>query len=281
MAYSVNERNCLRFYQGTVQSYEINEGAEYTKYSSAFYQTEKAYELLNMLLYPGINNEYARICSEARRVPYLLLRNMEEILYVYEMLFRLMCKCSLVHSGEQYYLYRKDRMQSMEMVNAGYTFGFTSCSLDGSADKYFIKKKDGILLLELMVSGNIPHADVNEILGENQFSTQKEILLPPFVGFQKMEIPFTEEEMIYEDKNHEPPKAKYLLKVMGMHFGMGKGELGEIFAGVDMAETVLSCLEEGRSVCLEDQRAYCVWKDHLQKYLKMRFAEICRESGIK
>ena len=275
---SVGERNCLRFYQGTVESYEINTEQEQIKYTSSSYTTRKAYELLNMLLYPGINNEYTRICSEKRKIPYFLLRNMEEVLYVYENIFSLMCKNTGIHRQDEFYLYRKDRMQSMEMVDAGCTFGFTSCSLEDDADEYFMRKKDGILLLEFVVPDGIPYVDVNEVLRENRFSSQKEILLPPFVRFQKKSCPFTEKELAYKDMNHESPKAKYLLKVVDMYLNKEAGSREAIFAGAAMAENVLRNMEKGKTLSQQEQEDYCEWKTNLCRCVRKRFAEIYWES---
>lgn len=279
MEFGADEKNCLRFYQGAIDSYEISTELERIKYTSSFYKTNKAYELLNMLLYPGMNNEYARICEEEREVPFSLLQNMEEILQVYENIFTLMCKSSIMHGEEKYYLYRKDRMQSMEMVDAGYTFGFTSCSLEDSQDRYFLEKKDGILLLELELSGNIPHTDMNELLGKTEFFSQKEILLPPFVCFHKEAIPFTERELSYEDRKHEPPKAKYLLKVYDIHIGAEENignieNIENILAGADMAEAVLRNLEAHKAISQQEQDIYCRWKEKLQSQVRLRFAEI-------
>lgn len=268
------EKNSLRFYQGDIGSYEMPTGMDKIKYSTSFYKTEKAYNLLNMLLYPGMSNEYARIWREGKKIPISLLRNMEELLDVYENIFSLMCKSSLVDQNKKFYVYRKDRIQSMEMVEAGYTFGFTSCSLTDESDSYFIKKKAGILLLEAVIPGHIPHICVNEILGKNKFSAQEEVLLPPFVHFEKEQWDFTPSELLYRDINNEAPKAKYLLKMSHIDSEERKGSLEKIVKNAEMAEDILYRFEQDCEVAQEEYSCYCQWKAEICNYVRKRFSEI-------
>lgn len=268
------EKNSLRFYQGDIDNYEMPTEMDKIKYSTSFYKTEKAYNLLNMLLYPEMDNEYARIWQEGKKIPIPLLRNMEELLAVYENIFSLMCKSSLVDQNKMFYVYRKDRMQSMEMLEAGYTFGFTSCSLADESDPYFIKKKAGILLLEVVIPGHIPHICVNEILGKNKFSAQEEVLLPPFVHFEKEQMAFTEKEQLYRDINNEVPKAKYLLKMSHMDLEEQKGTLEKIVKNAEMAEDILYHFEQDYKITQEEYSCYCQWKAEIYNYVRNRFSEI-------
>lgn len=268
------EKNSLRFYQGDIDNYEMPTEMDKIKYSMSFYKTEKAYNLLNMLLYPGMDNEYARIWQEGKKIPIPLLRNMEELLAVYENIFSLMCKSSLVDQNKMFYVYRKDRIQSMKMLEAGYTFGFTSCSLTDESDPYFIKMKAGILLLEAVMPGYIPHICVNEILGNNKFSAQEEVLLPPFVHFEKEQMDFTEKEQLYRDINNEVPKAKYLLKMSHMDLEEQKGILEKIVKNAEMAEDILYHFEQDYKITQEEYCCYCQWKAEICNYVRNRFSEI-------
>lgn len=271
------EKNSLRFYQGDIDNYEMPTEMDKIKYSTSFYKTEKAYNLLNMLLYPGMDNEYARIWQEGKKIPISLLRNMEELLAVYENIFSLMCKSSLVDQNKKFYVYRKDRIQSREMVEAGYTFGFTSCSLIDESDPYFIKKKAGILLLEVVIPGHIPHICVNEILGKNKFSAQEEVLLPPFVHFEREQMDFTEKEQLYRDINNEVPKAKYLLKMSHMDLEEQKGILEKIVKNAEMAEDILDHFEQDYTITQEEYSCYCQWKAEIYTYVRNRFSEIYKK----
>lgn len=275
---STTEKNSLCFYQGDINNYEVSTELEKIKYATPFYKTEKAYNLLNMLLYPGMNNEYARICLEGKKIPISLLRSMEEILFVYENIFSLMCKNSLVHEDKKFYVYRKDRIQSMEMLEVGYTFGFTSCSLTDESNPYFIKKKAGILLLELEIPGYIPHVCVNEIVGKNKFFSQEEVLLPPFVCFEKEQRDFTASELLYRDINNEAPKAKYLLKMSHMNIEEQIGSLEKILNNAEMAEDILRHFEQEHEITPEEKNCYCQWKVEIRNYIRNRFSDICRKN---
>lgn len=207
------EINSLRFYQGDISHYIINNIEEYNKYNSQFYQTKGAYHILNMLLYPGIENEKVRICHENKKVPLYLLNNIEELLVVYKNIFNLMCKYSC--SNEKHgiiHAFRKDRVQSMEMFDNNYLYAITSCSLKDESEDYFLKK-DGILLLEFDIPTSVPFVILNDVLGVNLFQYQEELLLPPFLSFSKFKLDLTQKEWEYRDINNSHPKAKYLLKI--------------------------------------------------------------------
>ena len=60
---TVEERNALRFYQGVIDQYEETEDIAVHQ---RFYQTKRAYNLLNVLMYPGIENEIARFYKEKK-----------------------------------------------------------------------------------------------------------------------------------------------------------------------------------------------------------------------
>lgn len=272
--YTSHERNSLRFYQGDFDNYEILTEADQRKYNSEFYHAKGSYNVLNFLLHPGINNEIARICREKKDIPIELLRNLGEILYIYQNIFTAMKKFqnNVKDKENAYYLYRKDRMQSMDMIEAGYTFGFTACSLVDEIDRYFLKK-DGILLLEMRVPKSIPHVSLNTVLGKNRYEKQEEILLPPFITFSKKSCSFTDVELGYRDINHEAPKAKYYLEITGIYSNIDY-EYNEGFLQADTlrkAVQFLQKLKNGESISEEEKSRYCKWKGQVQKEVNKLF----------
>lgn len=287
---TARQRNSLRFYQGDVQNYEVTTKEEGEKYQSAFYQTKKSYNILNMLLQPGMDSEYARVVREKKDLPLEILRQIEEILKIYDDIFAIMCEERRVRqeckTEESYHVYRVDRMQAMEMVRAGHTFGFTSCSLNPESGKQdqALREKDGLLLLEWEIPAKIPCVLLNQVLGRNRYEYQNELLLPPFIQFEnKGELPFTRAELEYRDVREEPPKAKFGLQVKGMCLRKESVKCGGILEREKM-ESVLSILENLRrysSVSVEEKERYCTWKDGLRQMVKNRFWEILSEGGIK
>jgi hypothetical protein len=276
---TLNEKNALRFYQGDIVHYDA-ESVDDSRYQTAFYQTRGAYQILNMLLYPGIENERTRICLEKKKIPIQLLGNMKELLEVYKNIFSLMCKCSFQHKNmEHIHVYRKDRIQSMEMIRCHQTVSFLSCSMRDEIDNYFFKNKAGILLLELEISNGIPFVNVNEVLSESVFQEQEEILLPPFVQFNEQEMELTEKECMYRDINQEPPKAKYLLKpvplqipetVLTDEFYDENSDMQGILQEdhIINAQAVLTKLTTGEIISEDEEERYCKWKQSVQREVR-------------
>lgn len=162
------------------------------KYTTPFYAAKSAYHILNILLYPGIDNEISRICYEKKSLPLYLLSHTEELFAVYRTVFTAMCKYQHMHEGrESFRVFRKDRVQDVEMVEHRSSYAFTSCSLRNEGEEYFLKK-NGILLLKYELSDSVPYIVMNDVLGENPYQHQEEVLLPPFMSFRYSPLAFTE-----------------------------------------------------------------------------------------
>lgn len=284
---NIHELNSLRFYQGDLENYS----GDFEKYNSDFYKTKGAYQVLNMLLYPGLENEKARICGEHKILPVKLLKNMEEVIQVYENIFTAMCKYQKGSDNiKVIHLYRKDRMQSIEMFKHNSLLSFTSCSMKDEIEEYFYRKKAGILLLEFDVPSFIPYIVINEVLGDNPYKRQEEVLLPPFLEFEREAMEFNEKELRYRDRNDELPKAKYLIKIkcidssVGLHCSCDEESLkyamNKIFdAGeINHAINLLERLHIDDTTILEEEvRQYCEWKNAVQTVIKIKFGKIYGE----
>lgn len=287
---STKEYNSLIFYQGDVNNYKVTSVTEESTYKSKFYKTKYAYHILNMLLYPGMENEITRICKEKKNIPIELILYIEEILDVYENIFSLMCKFSMSKTKDKnIYAFRKDRIQSMEVIDKGYTTSFSSCSLENTIEEYFLRK-DGILLLEFEISNNVPFVLLNDIIQNSCFEYEKEILLPPFITFEKTSLELTEEEMKYKDINGLPPKEKYLISVNGIIFDDSNKSINkdfytssveEISNGTKCVVEILCKLKAEQQVSEEDKNFYINWKKVLQAYVYKQFESIYKNLYLK
>ena len=275
---TAEQRHSLRLYQGSINEYEMNTVEDSKKYMSSFYAKKSAYNVLNMLLCPGVDSEYTRIVLEKKRIPFGILEDIEEILCIYEDIFAVMCEERQKGTKNQY-VYRVDRMQSMEMLTAGYTFGFTSCSSNqesGTEDAQ-LRKKDGILLLEWKVPSGVPYVLMNNVLGRNAFCYQNELLIPPFTTFRNNgRIPLTMKEMEYQDINGQPPKAKYQLEVTGMNLEHDREDIKVISEKNEIGFVigVLEKMERGIDISEEEKKKYSIWKTRLQSVVKDSFVRI-------
>lgn len=81
LVYTNDELNSLRYYKGAVNQIVLPDDKAQMQ---GFYSIPNAYEVLNMLLYPGNDNEQARIVNEKRQIPDEMLDHMSEVLKVYE-----------------------------------------------------------------------------------------------------------------------------------------------------------------------------------------------------
>ena len=280
---NTKELNSLRFYQGDVWHYS----SDIDQDDLVFFKTERAYQVLNMLLYPGIENEISRIKKEHKKIPIQLLKNLPQIFSVYEDIFSAMCKYRiLAGKRDEIYLYRKDRMQSMDAIRNNCSYSWTSCSIIDEIDESF-QKKDGILLLEYKVPVGIPHIVINEVLGQNMYQYQHEVLLPPFLVLKKSELDITEKEMEYRDINGNPPKAKYLLDVKEINLYVEKinGSTREeienfifdeknILAAINLLKKMKENTENE-----EEIKKYSCWKEKIQELVKIKFKEIYDRNG--
>lgn len=272
---TIQQRNSLRFYQGSIDEYEITIEKEHQKYTSSFYTKKGAYNVLNMLLCPGMSSEYARIVEEKKNLPIMLVQQMEEIFQIYKDIFEIMCEDWSKRRNSQYVY----RMQSREMLEAGYTFGFTSCSLNkesGVKDEQ-LRKKAGLLLLEWSIPTGIPYVLLNEILGNNRFAYQNELLLPPFARLKKKkELPFTKKELEYRDANGGPPKAKYCLEITGMDLDLVEdGDKNFLRKEeIDFAVYILEKLRSNRCISDKEKEQYGKWKCRLQSSVKDCFKSV-------
>lgn len=151
------ELRSLLYYQGAVEKIQLNSSElELRK----FYSINNAYETINMLLFPGIENEKSRLWTEKRRIDEQILDNMDELLNVYGNLYSLMCKYTQYKSEHRQdeatiFTYRDDRRHTYVCMENGENPSFLSTSkvmdreppVDGSVN--YFQKKDGLVLMDI------------------------------------------------------------------------------------------------------------------------------------
>lgn len=88
---TAQQGNSLRFYQGSINEYEMNTVEDSKKYMSSFYAKKSAYNVLNMLLCPGVDSEYTRIVLEKKNGFRLEYWKILKKFYAYMRIFLLLC----------------------------------------------------------------------------------------------------------------------------------------------------------------------------------------------
>lgn len=197
------EVDSIRFYQGDIRKRTENGNFSEQVKEKGFWGIPKAYKTMNSLLFRGINNEIIRIDEKEGSLNPEILLEIEKVNEVFCDIFRVMCKCLRIKKEENksIIVYRADRGISVrEMKEIGQTISFTSTSKKISSVKDFTKKKE-LILLEFLLHSSIPYLDFEEILGDHYlFSSQKEILLPPFLKIRLNEEKLSKKECEYEGK---------------------------------------------------------------------------------
>ena len=240
------EKNSILYYQGGCDKVILAEAEEKLR---GFYNISDAYQMINALLMPGINNEIARIKDEKRRFNPDILENMDELINVYCRLYSAACKYTYCHETNDYlHTYRIDRMNTLKFLNDGQMFSFMSTSLV-SGEKPGLQDKDGILLLEIDVPSNIEYIDINDVLGDrSKYPKEKEILIAPFVLLDKEQLSLTKKELKYRDMYKKPPQAKYRLNLLNsaivpLNIPKGSEELTQLLGQIKGKDSLKNAKE--------------------------------------
>lgn len=284
--FSQSEILSLMFYQGadiTAEDLSIKPDLK------DFYQVENAYEGLNMLLFPGTENERARLIAESRTVDTLLLNHVDEILQVYDDLYTAMCKYTY-DGGNDFVIHtwRYDRAQSLQILQNGETGSFFSTSVVKKTSDYF-KMKRGLLILEIEASPETVHLSTNDILGsKSKYPKENEILFPPYSGVILEQLELTKEELTYEDQDKKPPVGKYKIRISNnlevyqpfSNAGLLRTEKARLLSVIMEDHLLENAKKVWKSYNLRKEpeadtiKDYIEWKNMLQTYVRIRQREI-------
>ena len=284
--FSQSEILSLMFYQGadiTAEDFSVKPDLK------DFYQVKNAYEGLNMLLFPGTENERARLIAESRTVDPLLLDHVDEILQVYDDLYTAMCKYTY-DGGNDFVIHtwRYDRAQSLQILQNGETGSFFSTSVVKKTSDYF-KMKRGLLILEIEASPETVHLSTNDILGpKSKYPEENEILFPPYSGVVLEQLELTNEELTYEDQDSKPPVGKYKIRISNnlevyQSFSNAeqlRTEKAHLFSAITEGHLLENAKKVWKSYNLRKEpnadviKEYLEWKNMLQTYVKIRQREI-------
>lgn len=290
------ELRSLLYYQGEVEKIQLNSSElELRK----FYSINNAYETINMLLFPGIENEKSRLWTEKRRIDEQILDNMDELLNVYGNLYAAMCKYTRYKSEHRQdeatiFTYRDDRRHTYVCMENGENSSFLSTSkvmdreppVDGSV-KYF-QKKDGLVLMNIEAQDTLEHIDLNEVLGEQSgFPDEEEILYPPFLYLSTEQLSLTEKEKELKDYQGHPPYGKFRVVLKGSTIApknLGSKECKELekikkelatqdeINNVKMVWSAIQVGEEAKYA--QEIEQYIQWKSKLRLYLREIYGQI-------
>ena len=277
--YTVSELKSLYFYQGSVPEKILCEEPE----TRSFYNVSDAYNVLNVLLFPGIENEVVRF-KEKKIMNDVLLNNMEELLRVYCNIYSAMCKYTYYEEKRKSLVgKRADRMDSLRVLQKGETGSFFSTTTKENVDKYFCRKK-GLVLLDVVSQGAVEHIELNTVLKGNKYSEEKEILYAPFlsVKIERTELDDSERDLRDYDGNPAEGKYKVYLGETQKSKEPDKDELTseKLYKHITdekeiaNAQLIWDKLKKGEEVEKQYTDKYSEWKEDIRNYLIIKFRQI-------
>lgn len=297
--YTSDEKRSLLYYQGAGDKIQLESWEADLK---DFYQINNSYETINMLLFPGIDNEISRLMTEEREIDSLILDFLPELLKVYGNLYSAICKYTYLQpetkSGENSIsdengmdTYRDDRWHTYLCMESGINPSFLSTTkkersfTEGDSGSCF-QKKDGLVLLDCCSLKTIEHLDMNEVLGEDSiYPEEEEILFPPFLYCDLAYLNMSDSENELKDIHGNPPRGKFKLILNGSTIeAKSPHEISESLddlrknvldsEAIQNAKTVWEKLKKKETPSTSEIQQYTYWKLHFQNYLRGYFSVI-------
>lgn len=287
------EFQSLLFYQGASDNIELDPSG---KDLEEFYKINNGYETINMLLFPGIENEKARLQIEKRdKISDKILNHMDELLEIYNRLYSAMCKYTYhTQKNDKLLTYRDDRKHTYLCMQDGMNDSFLSTSFvadrkppaDGSSN--YFQKKDGLVLMDVEALDTLEHVDMNDVLGDqSMYPDENEVLYPPFLYLDTELLPLTSEEEQLEDIYRNPPYGKVHVMLKGTTV-VPKNLTDEEKKDLETLRQKLIALDEIKNIKTvwsairseeeskysKEIEQYCRWKEWLRLYLRERYAQI-------
>lgn len=279
------EFRSLLYYQGAVQNIELK--AEDARLEE-FYQINNAYETINMLLFPGIENEKARLYVEKRQIDEAIFDNIEELLNTYCWLYSAMCKYMIYTTdGKKMHTRRDDRRHTYLCMQSGENDSFLSTSLNIQSTEYF-QKKDGLVLMEFLAEDTVEHINMNDVLGsKSAYPNENEILYSPFLYLTIDPLLLNEDEKTFQDYHQVPPYGKYLITLKGSTINPKKPTKEDKDWLIIQRKRLIATQEienikkvwnairtNTEDVYQNEIDQYIVWKQNLRVYLREMYSVI-------
>ena len=277
--YGITEKEIksLLAYQGAAQPTE-----------TLIYNYFKLYEIINMLLFPGIENEKIRLSDEERDINEENLNDMEEILSIYQNLYSAICKYTYRRTErEKIIAYRDDRELTYQGMQTGENATFLSATLKSGRENGIFQDKVRLLLMDFTVEGQAEYLEMNKVLKEKSaFPKEEEILFPPFLQVSTEPMQLTEQEQQLTGHGGEPVCGKCKVIIKGSDIvpeklnEADKKYLEELHDQIVDPEKIKNAKIIWRKLKtkqkLEAQRVedYVKWKEWLRIYLRKIFGEI-------
>lgn len=289
---SEKEFRSLLYYQGAPENIKLDPSEQHLK---EFYSIDNGYEIINMLLFQGIENERARLQIEKRAIDDKILDHMENLLEVYGYLYSVMCKYTYhTAKAEKLLTYRDDRRHTYQCMQTGMNDSFLSTSFIAerkpavSGRENYFQKKDGLVLMDVEALDTVEHVDMNDVLeAQSKYPDENEVLYPPFLYLDTERMSLTLEEIQLKDIHKKSPYGKVHVILKGSTIdpkNLTEEEKNRLEVirkkliaqdEIKNIKTVWNVIRNGEeSEYSKEIEKYCQWKKLLKLYLRETYAQI-------
>ena len=276
--YTEQEKNAIKIY--------IGQGSGDTQISN----NSNIYNTMNALLFPGIDNELARIVLENKSMYSSVFNSLYELIDIYLNLYSAMYKFGK-NNLDYIRTTRMDRTQSYPaMMEKRETVSFYSTSKDNEPLKTF--KKSSPAVARVLIEPGASCIDAKKVLhGEYLYLNEQEVLVAPFcpIECERIKTDKTGAE-VYEVKVKRQPKAMPLSKeeqkdkeeCMKLLFDEEEVAFAKSFFEKLLSLSGCSTIEEALLQLDEnDIQRYSKWKEALVRFFRYRAREISLELDRK
>lgn len=226
-----------------------------------FWSEPKAYLVLNSLLYDGIETEISRT-KEGKFLNPAILDDVDRLLDFYDNMFSAFGKC---HADRNITTYRVERYNDfLPIINKKHTISFTSTSIGGFLDSY--RDRKGIALVKFVIPENTSCIDMNKSLDYYAKSSEKEVLLPPFMRLDIKETELTENEISITDSDGKSPEISCIAVCSPVNIKERTGNISR--DGAKAGQRIYNALNNGTFPAESDIEIYTQWKKILHTIYK-------------
>ena len=273
---SAENRDAIRLYGGDIRIRD-EEGIVCNRESlDNVYGDENLYKTINVLLFPGITNEYDRVFKEESSLNEAFVERIEETIKIYLNIFQAMCENRKEDCEGIVTAYRVEREGAINALKEGKTKSFLSASLTNYDDTF--AEKSSIVLVKLHMLRQVPYIDFHKVLqNEYQNVEEQEVLIAPFIDVELREMALTmDEKNSMQDMNGNPPVRKYYMYVAQFTPSATSHDKSELLKWIvsnrKVAVDAINAMNRGEWD--RDFEQYLKWKGCLQMYLYQELSDL-------
>ena len=206
------DANALKFTKEELFAIEVYEGVAPGKGSLS--SNDEAYMMLNVMLFPGLENEIVRVCDDDQYLDHGIAKNPEELLKISVDLYSAMYKYGKKMENPLY-ARRIDREASFPEIERRGEIVSNFSTTTAAYNPLF--KKENMVLVEVVIEQGAACANFSEIFAEAgqkyELAKEAEILIAPFSPITIEDARMTNEDKKIKDSSGNQAKRKVKMRI--------------------------------------------------------------------